>query len=88
MSRTGLAAGLGEHAPDPFVAMHTDTVAELGIDEFGQDAFNQATVNPVVKVRSAQGDCQARLVVITEMRREQVFMPIHWNAPTAKDSKS
>ncbi|MEF1279268.1 nitrate reductase [Vibrio fortis] len=87
MSRTGLAAGLGEHTPEPFVAMHPDTVAELNLDEFGLDAFNHATVNPVVKVRSAQGECQARLVVTKEMRREQVFMPIHWNAPTAKDSK-
>ncbi len=87
MSRTGLAAGLGEHTPEPFVAMHPDTVAELGLDEFGLDAFNHDTINPVVKVRSAQGECQARLVVTKEMRREQVFMPIHWNAPTAKDSK-
>lgn len=87
MSRTGLAAGLGEHTPEPFVAMHPDTVAELGLDEFGLDAFNHVTINPVVKVRSAQGECQARLVVTKEMRREQVFMPIHWNAPTAKDSK-
>ena len=87
MSRTGLAAGLGEHTPEPFVAMHPDTVAELGLDEFGLDAFNHSTINPVVKVRSAQGECQARLVVTKEMRREQVFMPIHWNAPTAKDSK-
>ncbi|WP_372068989.1 molybdopterin oxidoreductase family protein [Vibrio pelagius] len=87
MSRTGLAVGLGEHTPEPFVAMHPDTVAELNLDEFGLDAFNHATVNPVVRVRSAQGECQARLVVTKEMRREQVFMPIHWNAPTAKDSK-
>ncbi|CAH6818097.1 Nitrate reductase [Vibrio chagasii] len=87
MSRTGLAAGLGEHTPEPSVAMHPDTVAELGLEEFGLDAFNHATINPVVKVRSAQGECQARLVVTKEMRREQVFMPIHWNAPTAKDSK-
>ncbi|SBT15333.1 Nitrate reductase [Vibrio celticus] len=87
MSRTGLAAGLGEHTPEPFVAMHPDTVSELNLDEFGLDAFNHATINPVVKVRSAQGECQARLVVTKEMRREQVFMPIHWNAPTAKDSK-
>ncbi len=92
MSRTGLAAGLGEHTPEPFVAMHPDTVAalgleEFGLDEFGLDAFNHTTINPVVKVRSAQGECQARLVVTKEMRREQVFMPIHWNAPTAKDSK-
>ncbi len=87
MSRTGLAAGLGEHTPEPFVAMHPDTVAALGFDEFGLDAFNHTTINPVVKVRSAQGECQARLVVTKEMRREQVFMPIHWNAPTAKDSK-
>lgn len=87
MSRTGLAAGLGEHTPEPFVAMHPDTVAALGLEEFGLDAFNHATINPVVKVRSAQGECQARLVVTKEMRREQVFMPIHWNAPTAKDSK-
>lgn len=87
MSRTGLAAGLGEHTPEPFVAMHPDTVSELNLDEFGLDSFNHTTINPVVKVRSAQGECQARLVVTKEMRREQVFMPIHWNAPTAKDSK-
>ncbi|WP_299693214.1 nitrate reductase [uncultured Vibrio sp.] len=81
MSRTGLASSLGEHTPEPFLAIHPETAKTFGLDI----SNNQA--NQVVKVTSAQGESQARLVLTQEMRKEQVFMPIHWNGTTAKDSK-
>ncbi|MEZ8515488.1 molybdopterin oxidoreductase family protein [Vibrio cyclitrophicus] len=81
MSRTGLASSLGDHTPEPFIAVHPETAKKFGL-ETGTNQTNQ-----VVKVKSAQGESQARLVLTQEMRKEQVFMPIHWNGTTAKDSK-
>ncbi|MEO9495592.1 MAG: nitrate reductase [Vibrio splendidus] len=81
MSRTGLASSLGDHTPEPFIAVHPETAKKFGLET----STNQT--NQVVKVKSAQGESQARLVLTQEMRKEQVFMPIHWNGTTAKNSK-
>ncbi|WP_286301392.1 molybdopterin oxidoreductase family protein [Vibrio apostichopi] len=81
MSRTGLASSLGEHTPEPFLAIHPETAKKFGF------ATSTNQTNQVVKVKSAQGESQARLVLTQEMRKEQVFMPIHWNGTTAKNSK-
>ncbi len=81
MSRTGLASSLGEHTPEPFLAIHPETAKKFGF------ATSTNQTNQIVKVKSAQGESQARLVLTQEMRKEQVFMPIHWNGTTAKDSK-
>ena len=105
MSRTGLAADLGEHTPEPFVAVHPDTAHELGLvsDISGRSASDSSSSSyklsasdsfshalrqpPIVRVKSLQGECQARLVVTKDVQKEQVFMPIHWNGTTAKNSK-
>lgn len=81
MSRTGLASSLGEHTPEPFLAIHPETAKKFGF------ATSTNQTNQVVKVKSVQGESQARLVLTQEMRKEQVFMPIHWNGTTAKNSK-
>ncbi len=82
MSRTGLASTLGSHIPEPFLAMHPDTAVKKGIALCVNDE-----PAPVVKVSSEQGHCRARLILTKKMREDQVFMPIHWNGTTAKDSK-
>ncbi|MDN3617555.1 molybdopterin oxidoreductase family protein [Vibrio gallaecicus] len=93
MSRTGLAADLGEHIPEPFIAVHPDTVSLLGLhpdvsnQSNSQQILNGLKQPQVVRVKSQQGECQARLMVTKDVQPEQVFMPIHWNGTTAKDTK-
>ncbi|WP_244291644.1 MULTISPECIES: molybdopterin oxidoreductase family protein [Vibrio] len=80
MTRTGLAADLGCHTPEPYVAIHPKTADSLGLD-------TNDTKQQVVTVKSNQGQCQARLVLSEDMQMGQTFMPIHWNGTTAKNSK-
>ncbi|NOH98847.1 nitrate reductase [Vibrio sp. 99-70-13A1] len=93
MSRTGLAADLGDHTPEPFVAVHPETASQLGLVSDAYEPSNDYSLDiasrqpSIVRVKSQQGECQARLVVTDDVQKEQVFMPIHWNGTTAKNSK-
>ncbi|MGF1753923.1 nitrate reductase [Vibrio makurazakiensis] len=80
MTRTGLASELGGHTPEPFVAVHPRIAESLSL-------VTEQVGNPVVTVKSSQGECQARLVTSKDIQIGQVFMPIHWNGTTAKNSK-
>ena len=76
MSRTGLSARLGEHRTQPYVQIHPYTAAYYGI------ASNQ-----LVKIHNAQGQSLARAEICEQVLPGQLFMPIHWNNATAKQSK-
>ncbi|PWI33552.1 nitrate reductase [Vibrio albus] len=76
MSRTGLSARLGEHKSEPYVQIHPHTANEYRVQN-GQ----------LVLVSSAQGKCQVRAEVTSEVSPGQLFIPIHWNNLTAKDAK-
>ncbi|MCK6265454.1 nitrate reductase [Vibrio sp. ZSDE26] len=76
MSRTGLSVRLATHAPEPYVQIHPDSAKLYGI----RDA-------QLVSVTSPIGKAIARAAITTDVSRQQVFMPIHWNAVTAKQGK-
>lgn len=76
MSRTGLSARLGEHKSEPYVQLHPRNAEKYGI-EHGQ----------LVEVSNAQGQCIARAEITEDMATNTIFMPIHWNNLTAKNSK-
>ncbi|MEZ9230920.1 molybdopterin oxidoreductase family protein [Vibrio amylolyticus] len=76
MSRTGLSARLASHSPEPFVQIHPVTAQEYGIID-----------KQLVEVTSDIGKAVARACVTREVSQRQLFMPIHWNAVTAKQSK-
>ncbi|MDV7104003.1 nitrate reductase [Vibrio sp. TH_r3] len=76
MTRTGLSARLAEHKPEPFMLIHPTIAKRFTIDQ-GQ----------IAKVMNAQGECQARVEISDEVSSEQVFVAIHWNNLTAKNSK-
>ena len=80
MTRTGLAAALGSHTPEPYIYVHPETASKLGLTPYNHQA-------PIVTIESEQGTAQARLEVTNEVSIEQVFLPIHWNGTTAKNSK-
>ncbi|MEZ9899827.1 molybdopterin oxidoreductase family protein [Vibrio breoganii] len=76
MSRTGLSPKLAEHTTEPFVQVHPDTASKYQILD-GQ----------LAKVSNLQGEALVRAKVTSEVSPSQLFMPIHWNETTSKNSK-
>ncbi|GEM78087.1 nitrate reductase [Vibrio superstes NBRC 103154] len=76
MSRTGLSPKLAEHTSEPFVQLHPDTASKYQILD-GQ----------LAKVSNFQGEALVRAKVTSELSPSQLFMPIHWNETTSKNSK-
>ncbi|MGY3570393.1 molybdopterin oxidoreductase family protein [Vibrio paucivorans] len=76
MTRTGLSAQLGSHAPEPYVTVHPATAERYRIQP-----------DDVVAICNSQGEVLARCRISDEVSPQQVFMPIHWNSVTAKNSK-
>jgi assimilatory nitrate reductase catalytic subunit len=77
MTRTGRAARLAEHLPEPFVDLH------------GQDAL-LAGVRPgeLARVTTRWGTMIGRARTSGEIARGQVFAPIHWSAPLASQARA
>lgn len=76
MSRTGLSARLGEHKPEPYVQIHPKTAKEHSVQR-----------NQMIKLHNAHGECLARAEITEQIQPNQLFIPIHWNNATAKNSK-
>ena len=67
MTRTGLAARLMQHAPEPLAALHPADLVRLGVAEAG-----------LVRLRSPHGAATLRAVADPGQRRGEVFVPMHW----------
>lgn len=76
MSRTGLSANLSTHRAEPYCEIHPQDALKFGI----KDA-------ELVEVRSAWGLCVLRAQVSENIRRGQIFAPIHWNDQVASDAR-
>lgn len=76
MSRTGLSARLAEHKPEPYVQIHPTTAKEHGVK-----------AHQLIKLHNVQGECLARAEISEQVQPNQLFLPIHWNNATAKNSK-
>ncbi|GAL10020.1 assimilatory nitrate reductase large subunit [Vibrio astriarenae] len=76
MTRTGLAAQLGEHTPEPYVLIHPETAERYKLKE-----------KSIAKLSSAYGHCLAKVMYCTDQKAGELFVPIHWNGLTAKNSK-
>jgi len=72
MTRTGLSPRLARHRDAPFVEVHPDDAARLGLSDAG-----------FARVTSAQGAAELRVVATASQRRGSLFAPIHWTAATA-----
>ncbi|MEX2332937.1 MAG: nitrate reductase [Pseudohongiella sp.] len=68
MTRTGLSARLQQHVPEPFVELHPDDMAKLGIQP-----------QQLVQVRNELGSCTVKARATTAQQTGTAFMPIHWN---------
>jgi assimilatory nitrate reductase catalytic subunit len=76
MTRTGLAADLCRHAPEPFVEVHPDDAEPLGVAD-----------GALARVRTPYGEAVAIARVTDRQRRGSLFVPMHWTdafAPSAR----
>lgn len=76
MSRTGLSANLGSHRAEPYCEIHPHDALKYGIKD-----------GELVEVKSQWGNCVLRATVSDDIRRGQVFAPIHWNDQVASDAR-
>jgi assimilatory nitrate reductase catalytic subunit len=77
MTRTGLAPELCRHSPEPYVEIHPDDAAPLGV-----------TDGRLTRVQTRQGEAIAIAKVSDRQRPGSVFMPMHWTAAYAPSGRS
>lgn len=76
MSRTGLSANLSTHRAEPYCEIHPHDALKYGVKD-----------GELVEVKSKWGNCVLRATVSDDIRRGQVFAPIHWNDQVASDAR-
>ena len=76
MSRTGLSANLSQHRAEPYCEIHPQDALKYGL----KDA-------ELVEIKSAWGSCVLRVQFSQNIRRGQIFAPIHWNDQFASDAR-
>jgi assimilatory nitrate reductase catalytic subunit len=77
MTRTGLAADLCRHAPEPYVEIHPEDAARAGIAE-----------GALARVITAQGEAVAIARVTDRQRPGGLFMPMHFTEAFAPQGRS
>ncbi|QOW45479.1 MULTISPECIES: nitrate reductase [Acinetobacter] len=76
MTRTGLSANLSTHKAEPYCEIHPNDALKYGLKD-----------GELVEIKSAWGNCVLRAVVSENIRRGQIFAPIHWNDQFASDAR-
>ena len=76
MTRTGRAARLAEHVPEPYIDMHPQDALLCGVKEGELARMHSGWGASVARVRHGGG-----------IARGSVFMPIHWSGRTASDAR-
>jgi assimilatory nitrate reductase catalytic subunit len=77
MTRTGLAADLSRHAPEPFVEVHPEDAAALGVTE-----------GALARVRTPHGEAVAVARLTDRQRKGSLFMPMHWTDAFAPSGRA
>jgi len=68
MTRTGKAARLSEHSPEPYIAIHPEDATSLSLEE-----------GELARLFSRWGEMIGRLRFDAGQRRGDLFSPMHWN---------
>jgi assimilatory nitrate reductase catalytic subunit len=68
MTRTGLSPRLSTHIAEPFVEIHPDDAAPLGLEQ-----------GTLARVSTAHGSAVLRVLVNRGQQRGLLFAPIHWS---------
>jgi assimilatory nitrate reductase catalytic subunit len=76
MTRTAKSARLSAHLAEPFVEIHPDDAAGLGITDAS-----------LVRVSGTTGTAILRALITDRVRRGEVFAAIHWTGETAPSGR-
>ncbi|WP_323765475.1 molybdopterin-dependent oxidoreductase [Marinovum sp.] len=76
MTRTAISPRLSAHLAEPFLDIHPADAAELALQPAD-----------LVRVSSPQGSAILRARVTTDVRRGDVFAPMHWTGETAPSGR-
>ena len=76
MTRSGLSPRLSRHLAEPFLEIHPDDAARLGLEP--------ATL---ARVESPQGGAILRVLVTDRVRPGHPFAPMHWTGETAPSGR-
>jgi assimilatory nitrate reductase catalytic subunit len=76
MTRTGKAARLMTHLPEPYVDMHPQDALLAGV-----------RAGNFVRVSTRWGSLVARVRLSGEMPRRMIFVPIHWSNAVSSDAR-
>jgi Uncharacterized anaerobic dehydrogenase len=77
LTRTGRTDKTKQMHPDPFIEIHPQDAANLGIEN-----------GDLVEVRSRRGSCQFPAKVTAFIAPGTVFVPMHWGALWAADAEA
>ena len=76
MTRTGLSANLSAHRAEPYCEIHPLDALKYGVKD-----------GELLEIKSHWGNCVLRTQVSNDIRRGQVFTPIHWSDQVASDAR-
>ncbi len=76
MTRTGKAARLMNHIAEPFVEIHPEDAAALGL----QDAS-------LCRIENTHGHIVVRVLITTRQRKGSLFVPMHWTDQFASNAR-
>lgn len=76
MTRTALAAKLNQHKPEPYVEIHPDDAAYVGLQ-----------ANSLVTLTSRWGNMIARVLIEAGQKPGNVFVPMHWSEQYANHGR-
>jgi assimilatory nitrate reductase catalytic subunit len=76
MTRTGLSPRLSTHIAEPFVEIHPDDAARLGLEQ-----------GTLARVSTAHGTAIVRVLVNRGQQQGQLFAPIHWSAENSSNAR-
>ena len=76
MSRTGLSATLSSHRAEPYCEIHPQDALKYGVRD-----------TALLQLESQWGRCILRVQCSENIRRGQVFVPMHWSDQFASDAR-
>jgi assimilatory nitrate reductase catalytic subunit len=76
LTRTGRSARLSQRHPEPFVQLHPDDAARVGVAS-----------GDLAEVRSPKARILARVEVTPDVRAGELFAPMHWSEQFARDAR-
>jgi assimilatory nitrate reductase catalytic subunit len=76
MTRTGLSPRLSTHIAEPYVEIHPDDAARLGLEQ-----------GTLARVSTRHGTATLRVLVNRGQQRGTLFVPIHWSAENSSGAR-